>query len=124
MKQIRIEAGEVVMTATLTETATAAAVWGAVPFDGSANAWGNEIYFTVPVSAEQETSARAEVEVGEIAYWPPGSAFCIFFGPTPVSTGSKPKAYSPVNVFGTVDGDATAFREVADGTVVRVSRVE
>jgi len=122
MKQIRIEAGDVAMTATLADTPTAEAVWQAAPFEGSASMWGDEVYFTVPVSADQEASARAEVEVGEIAYWPPGSAFCIFFGPTPVSTGDKPKAYSPVNVFGSLDGDPTSFRAVADGAVVKVSK--
>ncbi|MBT4821975.1 MAG: hypothetical protein HON70_40080 [Lentisphaerae bacterium] len=124
MKQIRIEAGSVAMTATLIESPTAAAVWEATPFEANANVWGDEVYFTAPVSVEQEAAARAEVEIGEIAYWPPGSAFCIFFGATPISSGEKPKAYSPVNVFGATDGDATAFGDVTDGMVVRVSRVE
>ena len=62
--------------------------------------------------------------VGELGYWPVGSAFCIFFGPTPVSTGVEPRAYSPVNILGRVLGDATRFRDVRSGVSVRLARAE
>ena len=65
--------------------------------------------------------AVAEVEVGTLAYWPPGSAFCIFWGPTPVSTSDKPKAYSPVNILGEIIGDATLFQSIKPGQIVTVS---
>jgi hypothetical protein len=71
---------------------------------------------------QQEHDARAEVEIGELAYWPMGKAFCIFFGPTPVSRDDKPRAYSPVNVFGRVLGDATAFKGITNGARIRVNR--
>ncbi|MCJ7677601.1 MAG: hypothetical protein MUO35_07770, partial [Anaerolineales bacterium] len=64
--------------------------------------------------------ARAEMQVGELAYWPPGSAFCIFFGPTPVSRGQAPRAASNVNPLGIVDGDAAAFKAVRSGEKVRL----
>jgi hypothetical protein len=73
------------------------------------------------VVAGQEPDARAEVEVGELGYWPVGRAFCIFFGPTPASTDERPRAYSPVNVLGRVLGDVTCFRAVREGTRVRVA---
>ena len=73
---------------------------------------------------DQEPDARAEVEVGEFGYWPVGRAFCIFFGPTPVSTDERPRAYSPVNVIGQVQGDATLFKLVRDGDMVRIDRLE
>jgi hypothetical protein len=60
--------------------------------------------------------------VGELGYWPVGSAFCIFFGPTPVSTGVEPRAYSPVNILGRVIGDATRFRGLRSGAAVRLAR--
>ena len=92
--------------------------------EGRANTWGDEIYFEVPLVMDQESDARAEVEVGELGYWPVGRAFCIFFGPTPVSTDERPRAYSPVNVIGRVQGDATLFKLVMDGDLVRIDRLE
>ena len=63
------------------------------------------------------------MEVGDLGYWPPGQAFCLFFGPTPASHGDEPRAASPVNVFGKVEGDATRFRAVRDGARVSLERV-
>jgi hypothetical protein len=120
MKTITIQAGNVSMKAELNEGPTAKKVWEALPVTGKANRWGDEIYFEIPVKTGQEAGAREEVEVGELGYWPVGHAFCIFFGPTPVSTGSGPRAYSPVNLLGKVLGDATLFRQVKDGEKVRL----
>jgi len=124
MTKIRIAAGTVSVEAELNDGPTAQQVWDALPIQGTANTWGDEIYFGIPVVAEEEPDARADVEVGELGYWPVGRAFCIFFGPTPVSSGSKPRAYSPVNILGRVLGDATAFRAVQSGTTVRITRAE
>ena len=68
-----------------------------------------------------ETDARTEVAIGDLGYWPVGSAFCIFFGPTPVSTDDTPRAYSPVNVFGRITGDASLLKSVRDGAGIRVT---
>ena len=122
MKRITISAGDVVMEAELNEGPTAGKVWDVLPIEGRASTWGDEIYFEIPVSARQEPDARADVAVGELGYWPVGSAFCIFFGPTPVSTGVEPRAYSPVNILGRVLGDATRFRGVRSGATVRLAR--
>jgi hypothetical protein len=122
MKRITISAGDVVMEAELNEGPTAVKVWDALPIEGRASTWGDEIYFEIPVSAGQEAEARADVAVGELGYWPVGSAFCIFFGPTPVSTGVEPRAYSPVNILGRVIGDATRFRGLRSGAAVRLAR--
>jgi len=121
MKTILITTGKVSLPAKLSNTPTALAIWEALPIEGSTNNWGDEIYFDIPVTAAQEPDARAEVKVGELGYWPVGSAFCIFFGPTPASTGDQPIAASPVNVFGHVSGDATEFRKVSRGTKVTIS---
>ena len=89
---------------------TAKAILDALPIRGSVNRWGDEVYFSIPLSLEEEDSQQ-EVEVGELGYWPPGRGFCIFFGRTPASKGSKPRAASPINVFGKIIGDATVFRK-------------
>ena len=100
---------------------TAERIWTALPIEGKANRWGDEIYFSIPISVEEEHS-RADVEVGAIAYWPPGSALCIFFGRTPASRSEKPRAASPVNVFAKLKGDVTAFRKVRDGDAVTIEK--
>ena len=124
MNTIIISAGDVSLPAELNDSPTARQVWEALPIEGTAKTWGDEVYFEIPVVAGQEPDARAEVEVGELGYWPVGRAFCIFFGPTPASTGERPRAYSPVNVLGRVLGDATRFRVVREGTRVRIARAK
>jgi hypothetical protein len=122
MNRIIITAGNISLPAELNDNPTAQQIWAALPLEGKANIWGDEIYFEIPIKVGQEPDARAEVEVGELGYWPVGHAFCIFFGPTPVSTDNKPRAYSPVNILGRVLGDATQFRQVSSGTKVQLSR--
>ena len=122
MSKIIISAGDVSLPAELNDSPTARQIWEALPIEGRANTWGDEIYFEIPVAAGQEPGARADVEVGELGYWPVGHAFCIFFGPTPVSTDERPRAASLVNILGRVLGDATQFRAVQAGTQVRITR--
>jgi hypothetical protein len=114
----------VALPAELNDGPTAQQVWAALPIEGQANTWGDEIYFEIPVTADPEPEARAEVEVGELGYWPAGRAFCIFFGPTPASTDERPRAASPVNILGRVLGDATQFRTVRSGEKVHLTRLE
>lgn len=92
---------------------TAKAIWATLPIRGNATRWGDEIYFSIPVELGQE-NGRTEVEMGSVAYWPPGKALCIFFGPTPVSRHGEPRAYSPVNVFAKIAGDPAVFRKIRD----------
>ena len=124
MAEIRIMAGEISLPAELNRTPTAQQIWAALPLEGQANIWGDEIYFEIPVMASQAADARVEMAVGELGYWPVGHAFCIFFGPTPVSVDQQPRAYSPVNVLGRVTGDATRFKVVKAGTLVRLERAQ
>jgi uncharacterized protein len=123
MPAIRITAGPVSVRATLEDTATGRAIRAALPIRGRASTWGDEIYFAIPVDADED-DARGTVDVGDLAYWPPGSAFCIFFGPTPASRGNEVRPASPVNVVGRVEGDATVFRQVRDGTPVLIELAE
>jgi hypothetical protein len=122
VRKINISAGDVLLPAQLNESPMADQIWEALPIEGTANVWGDEIYFDIPVVADQAPDARAEVEIGELAYWPVGHAFCIFFGPTPVSTDERPRAFSPVNVFGKMEGDAKLFKKVKSGAIVKVTQ--
>lgn len=123
-RAIRIEADGVRVYAILAATPTADAVWDALPLLGTAQRWGEEVYFEVSLKLPLETEARAETAVGEIGYWPQGPAIALFFGPTPASTGPAPVAASPVNVFGRVTGDATRLSRVRAGGKVKLTRLE
>ena len=120
-RQIKITAGPVVVSATLNDTATAAMIWDALPIEASANTWGDEIYFAIPVAAGDETGQEV-VDLGDLAYWPPGNAFCIFFGPTPMSRGNEIRPASAVTVVGKICGDPTVFKQVASGAPVLIDR--
>ena len=123
MPRIKITAGDVVAFAELNETATAEAIWNALPIEAQANTWGDEIYSSIPVHRDEE-HAQEVVEKGDLGYWPPGNAFCIFFGRTPASRGDEIRPASPVNVFGRVEGDSTVFKKVRSGEKVLLERVE
>jgi len=123
MTRIRITAGKVALEAELNDSGTAQKVAAALPITGRASRWGEEIYFSIEVQDDEAADARDLMEVGEIAYWAPGSAFCIFWGPTPASNGSEPRAASPVNVLGKIDGDATLFGSVKSGEKVVIEKV-
>lgn len=118
--RVRISVADHSLEAELGENETAEAIVAILPIEASANVWGDEIYFEVPVVLQESEDARAEVEVGTLAYWPPGRAMCIFYGRTPVSVDDTPRAYSPVNKFGRILGDATVLRGVKNGAEVRV----
>ena len=96
---------------------TARAILDALPIKGRANTWGEEIYFKVPVVSDIENS-KVVVELGDLAFWPPGNAFCIFFGPTPMSRGDEIRPASEVNVFGRIIGDPKVFKRVRSGKEV------
>lgn len=124
MRRIIIAAGAVSAAAVLKDNPTADAVWQALPLNGRANTWGDEIYFGIPVQMEEADDAGDMVEMGDLGYWPPGKAFCIFFGRTPASRGSEIRAASAVNVFGSVEGDAAVFKKVPHGATIHVNKAE
>jgi len=124
MKKIKIEVEDLSIPAELNDTPTAQLISEMLPIEASANVWGEEIYFNIALNAQLEPDAREEVKVGDLGYWPAGPAFCIFFGPTPVSTGDTPRAYSPVNVFGKVLGDVRQFKSVSSRAKIRITEVD
>lgn len=119
--KVRIKSGNTEAIAELKDTETAKAIYDALPIEGNANTWGDEIYFEIPVSLELEDDAIEIVEKGDIAYWPQGKCFCIFFGKTPASTDNKPRAASKVNVFGKIAGDYNIFKKIKDGDKVIIT---
>jgi len=123
VRRIEIVAGQVKAQAELNETETAQALWDALPVEGMANTWGDEVYFSVPLALQLEAGQEV-VQVGDLGYWPTGKALCIFFGPTPASEGDEIRPASAVTVFGRIAGDATVFKMVKDGTRVTVRRSE
>jgi hypothetical protein len=115
---MKITMGEVVLEVELLETPTANQLYNALPFEASASTWGEEVYFSTPVSVSEEPDARDVMEPGDIAYWPPGSAIAIAFGRTPASRGDELRLASPCNVWGRALGDVKQLRAVRAGTAI------
>lgn len=123
-KAVRIEAGGVRLYAILSDTATAAAFWEALPLQGTAKLYGQAILVDAPLGVGPEPIARAQVKAGDLAFWPDGPAVGLFFGRTPASTGDDPVAASPVNVFGRITGDAARLARVTEGAKVKITALE
>ena len=119
-RRILIRSGTMEMSAELNDSDTASAIFSALPLSARANTWGDEIYFTIPVDRRLDTTAAELVQVGDLGYRPSGRAFCIFFGPTPVSRGDEIRPASAVNLVGKLIGDARAFGAVGDGDLIEL----
>lgn len=118
--KINITIADLSMAAELHDTDTAKKIAAALPIRAAFSTWGDEIYFTIPVSAELDDTAREVVEMGDLGFWPTGNAFCIFFGPTPMSEPGKIIPASAVNIIGRVSGDVTKFKGVMDKDEVAI----
>lgn len=116
-----IVVGKLELEAWLNDTKTAAKVFEALPITSTVNTWGDEIYFTIPVTAGAE-DAKELVGLGDIGYWPPGKAMCLFFGKTPISRGDEIRPASPVNIMGKIDGDLKTLKKVKDGEEITIRR--
>ena len=115
-REIEIKVGGVRLEAELNDSITATLIWDALPIESNYNKWGDEIYFEIPVSTGPENGVST-VELGDLAYWPPGKAFCIFYGRTPVSKGDEIRPASPVNPIGKVHGDVTRLKSVSSSSI-------
>ena len=120
--KIRIKSNGTEAEAELKNTPTAKAIYEKLPVESTASTWGNEVYFEIPVSLAAEEDAKDIVEKGDIAYWPQGECFCIFFGKTPASIDERPKAASKVNVFGKITGNLNFFRKINDGDKITIGK--
>lgn len=122
MKKINIEFSGNIIEAELNDTDTARKILDVLPIEGTICRWGEEIYFSVPVDGSLEDGIEV-LEVGDIAFWPPGNAFCIFFGATPVSTDEKPRAAGPVTVIGNIldKKDIKILKLASDGQTINIT---
>ena len=114
---IVITAGSIRLEAELNDTFTAKAISNILPITAAANTWGDEIYFSMPITLELENGQEG-VDLGDLGYWPPGGAFCIFYGPTPASQGDEIRPASAVTIIGKVQGDVTALKQTRVEQVV------
>ena len=122
MARLKITIDGIVIRCECFETPTAKALVEAAPFTGRAQTWGDEVYFSTPVSLAREKDARAVVEAGELAFWTDGDAIAIGFGPTPISHGSEIRLASPCNVWGRALDDVKALKRVKAGAAITVER--
>jgi len=120
--KIRIIAKNIEKEAEVDDSETAKQIYSKLPFKSAVKTWGDEIYFEIPLHIEQASDAKADVEIGDLGFWPQGDCFCIFFGKTPASTDEKPRAASPVNVFGKVIGDVDIFKKINDGEEIVIEK--
>jgi len=123
LKIVFEKAGEVIVELGDKNPKTVKAILDATPFESRAMLWGDEIYFSTPAKVGEENS-QPTVEKGDVAYWPPGNALCLFFGPTPVSGPGEIRPASPVNVIGKIVGDLEILRRVREGEKIRVEKIE
>ena len=122
MRSIKMVIGPVLLEAELFDTPTANAIWGALPFSSKAQTWGEEVYFSTPVSAKREADARDVVEAGELAFWVEGDSIAIGFGRTPISRGDEIRLAAPTNIWGKAKGDVKQLKRVKPGAAIRVEK--
>jgi len=122
MARLKITIDGIVIRCECFETPTAKALVEAAPFTSRAQTWGDEVYFSTPVSLAREKDARAVVEAGELAFWIDGNAIAIGFGPTPISHGNEIRLASPCNVWGRALDDVKALKRVKAGAAITVER--
>jgi hypothetical protein len=120
--KITISIGEVNLDAELLDTDCAQAIAKILPIEARPNVWGDEFYFTIPLTMPLDETVTTSVKVGDIGFWPPGNALAIFFGPTPMSTGSEPVPASEVNLVGKIIGDATVLRKVKGASKIKIEK--
>jgi len=122
--RLRISAGKLALEAELRDTPTTQALAEALPFEATAQTWGEEVYFTTPVSAKLEPDARQVVEPGTVCFWTEGDALALPYGRTPISTDERPKLAARCNVLGQLVGDARALASIKSGQKIRVERAD
>ena len=122
MRKILIKTENIEVRAELNNSTTAEKIWDLLPLEGKVNIWGKEVYFAIDAKIDLEQDAGAVVSIGDLAYWPPGKAFCIFFGVTPMSNSREIRAASAVNIFGKVTGDPKVFRQIKPGTAIKIEK--
>ncbi len=124
MRKVKITAGAVAIEAELLATPTATAIYDNLPIKSRASTWGEEVYFTTPVSVAREADARDVVQPGEIAFWVEGDSIAIGFGRTPISRGNEIRLAAPTNIWAKALDDVTRLKVVKAGDPVTVEAVD
>ena len=122
--QVKILVDRIELNAELFDTDCARAIGEALPLMARPSVWGDEFYFEIPVQQSLDETATTKVQVGDIGYWPPGSALAIFFGPTPMSQGAEPVPASAVNLVGRVHGDATILKSLKRSSRIAIEHAQ
>ena len=123
MRRIRMTIGFVTLEAELFDTPTADAIWNALPFVSKAQTWGEEVYFSTPVSVKREADARDVVQAGELAFWVEGDSIAIGFGRTPISRGAEIRLAARTNIWGRVPGDVKQLKNVKAGAAIKLEKI-
>jgi hypothetical protein len=106
--------------AALQVTPAADKLWQALPLHADFSLWGDEIYFSTGLNLGE--GDRETVDLGDVGFWPPGTALCLFYGPTPMSGPGEIRPASEVIVLGKLEGDPKALKRVS-GRRIRVERL-
>ena len=122
--RVRITAGKLALEAELRDTPTTRALAEVLPFEASAQTWGEEIYFTTPVSATLEPDAKQVVDPGTVCFWTEGDALALPYGRTPISTDERPKLAARCNVLGTLVDDPHTLSGIKAGAKIRVENAD
>ena len=121
--QIKITVKNIELGAEFFDSECAKAISNSLPIETGFNTWGDEFYFEIPVKKPLDETATIDVKIGDIGYWPPGNALCIFFGPTPISKGTDPVPASEVNIVGRINGDVSVLKNVKDSKTISIERI-
>lgn len=124
MRKLRMTIGTVEITADMFDTPTADAIYDSLPFTSSAQTWGEEVYFSTPVSVPREADAKDVVEAGELAFWVEGDSIAIGFGRTPISRGDEIRLAAPTNIWGRAVEDVRGLSAVRSGDSIRVEAID
>ena len=122
-REIKIFVDSIAIKGVLNETSTADLFWENLPMEHTISTWGDEIYFNTAIIADEENSVPT-VDLGDIAYWPPGQAICLSYGPTPMSVGKEIRPASPVNLVGKINGDVTPLKLISSGALIRIEKLK
>ena len=121
-RKITISTEKISIHGELRDSQTADAIWDALPIKTDCNRWGDELYFEIPIHANLDKEAKYTVDRGDLGFWPTGNAFCIFFGPTPISTEDEIRPASAVNIIGRIIGDTQVLDKVSPGERIRIEK--
>lgn len=122
-RKVLIQLDKIKVEVELNDSVTADKIYDALPIESIGNLWGDEVYFRTDIVSQIDETAKVTVELGDIAFWPPSNALCIFYGKTPVSTDEEIKPASAVNIVGKVTSDIEILKKLKEGAEIKVTKL-